>query len=93
MFVLQQISGINVVFYDCFFLPIVFRNARISSDMFATISVGMVNLLIAPDLTYMIGKTEDMEYHVKDKFPKEVLLCGSFGEFVAFSPSKMLVFV
>ena len=93
MFVLQQISGINVVFYDCFFLPIVFRNARISSDMFATISVGMVNLLIAPDLTYMIGKTEDMEYHVKDKFSKEVLLCGSFGDIVASSPSKMLVFV
>ena len=23
---------------------------------------------IDPDLAYMIGKTEDMEYHVKDKF-------------------------
>mgnify|MGYP007117630367 CR=1 FL=1 len=48
---------------------------------------------VDPDLTYMIGKTEDMEYHVKDKFSEEVLLCGSFGDIVASSPSKMLVFV
>ena len=52
-----------------------------------------MNLLTDPDLTYMIGKTEDMEYHVKDKFSEEVLLCGSFGDIVASSPSKMLVFV
>ena len=60
--------------------------------MFETVSVGMMNLFTAPDLTYMNGKTDDMECHVKDKFSKEVLLCGSFGDIVAFSSSKMLVF-
>ena len=38
MFVLQQLSGINVVFY---FSPTVFRNAGISSDLFASVSVGI----------------------------------------------------
>ena len=52
-----------------------------------------MNLHIDPDLAYMIGKIENMEYHVKDKFVEEVLLCGSFGDIVACSPSKMLVFV
>ena len=79
-----------VLWLFCF--PTVFTNARISSDMFETVSVGMMNLFTAPDLTYMNGKTDDMECHVKDKFSKEVLLCGSFGDIVAFSSSKMLVF-
>ena len=34
MFVLQQLSGINVVFY---FSPTVFRNVGISSDLFASV--------------------------------------------------------
>ena len=60
--------------------------------MFETVSVGMMNPFTAIDLTYMNGKTDDMECHVKDKFAKEVLLCGSFGDIVDFSSSKMLVF-
>ena len=47
-----------------------------------------MNLLTDPDLTYMIGKIEDMEYHVKDKFSEEVLLCGSFGDMVALLSFK-----
>ena len=41
MFALQQLSGINAVFY---FSSTVFRNAGISSDLFASVSVGIVNL-------------------------------------------------
>ena len=69
------------------FFPTVFTNARSSSHMFETVSVGMMNTF-----TTMNGKTHDMECHVKDKFAKEVLLCGSFGDIVDFSSSKMLVF-
>ena len=36
--------------------------------MFETVSVGMMNPFTATDLTYMNGKTDDMECHVKDKF-------------------------
>ena len=59
--------------FSCFvfFSPTVFTDVEISSDQFATVSVGMVNLLTAPHLTHMIGKTEDMEYHVKYKFSME----------------------
>lgn len=42
MFALQQLSGINAVFY---FSSTVFRNAGISSDLIASVSVGAVNLL------------------------------------------------
>ena len=41
-----------------------------------------------PVLAYMIGKTKDMEYHVKESF---LLFCGSFGDIDASSPPKMLV--
>ena len=67
----MEISIVHFIFMVCFFSPTVFTNAGISSDLFATVSVGMVNLLTAPHLTHMIGKTEDMEYHVKYKFSME----------------------
>ena len=55
--------------------------------MFETVSVGMMNLFTAPDLTYMNGKTDDMECHVKDKFSKEVLLY--VAHLVTLSPSLL----
>lgn len=44
-----------------------------------------------PVLAYMIGKSEDMEYHVKDQLSEEVILCGSFGNVESASPMSMLV--
>ena len=70
----MEISIVHFIFmvgFFFFFSPTVFTNAGISSYLFATVSVGMVNLLTAPHLTHMIGKTEDMEYHVKYKFSME----------------------
>ena len=64
----MEISIVHFILMVCFFSPTVFTNAGISSDLFATVPVGMVNLLTALHLTHMIGKTEDMEYHVKYKF-------------------------
>ncbi|MCO5583077.1 hypothetical protein L7F22_036984 [Adiantum nelumboides] len=52
LFAFQQLAGINVVFY---FSSTVFRNAGITSDLVASVSVGIVNLLTSCIAACLMG--------------------------------------
>eukprot|EP00249_Psilotum_nudum_P011855 c23426_g1_i1 orf=446-1906(-) len=53
LFAFQQLAGINAVFY---FSSAVFKNAGISSNLIASVSVGIVNLLASCIAAYMMDR-------------------------------------